>query len=138
MWKKLIFVLVILCVLMPRLSNGQEAKAVLEGVTKAMGDVKSLQYAGSGANFSFGQSVAPGTSWPRFNVKSYSRMVNYDTPAMRDAIVRTQAEPGARGGGGIPLVGEQHQLLMVSGTHAWNQVGENPPAPALAAVADRL
>src|SRR5438128_815243 len=137
MWKKLIFVLLMLCVLMPRLGYGQEAKAVLEGVTKAMGDVKSLQYTGSGANFSFGQSVSPGAPWPRFNVKSYTRMVNYDTPAMRDEIVRTQAEPGARGGGGIPLVGEQRQNLMVSGTHAWNQVGENPPAPALAAVADR-
>ncbi len=138
MWKKLIFMLVILCVLMPRLGHGQEAKAVLDSVTKAMGDVKSLQYAGSGANFAFGQSVAPGALWPRFNVKSYSRMVNYDTPAMRDEIVRTQAEPGARGGGGIPLAGEQRQNLMVSGTQAWNQIGENPPAPALAAVADRL
>jgi hypothetical protein len=46
MWKKLIFVFVILCVLMPRLSHGQEAKAVLEGVAKAMGDVQSLQYTG--------------------------------------------------------------------------------------------
>ena len=137
MWKKLIFMLVILCVLMPRLGHGQEAKAVLDGVTKAMGDVKSLQYTGSGTNFAFGQNVAPGTPWPRFNVKSYTRSVNYDTPAMRDEIVRTQAEPGARGGGGIPLVGEQRQNLMVSGTHAWNQAGENPPAAALAAVADR-
>src|SRR5215510_16039455 len=41
MWKKLIFVLVILCVLMPRLGHAQEAKAVPDGVTKAMGDVKS-------------------------------------------------------------------------------------------------
>ena len=138
MWKKLIFVSVVLCVLMPRLGHGQEAKAVLEGVAKAMGDVKSLQYSGSGANFAFGQNVSPGTPWPRFNVKSYTRMINYDTPAMRDEIVRTQAEPGARGGGGIPLVGEQRQLQMVSGTYAWNQVGENPPAPALAAVTDRL
>ena len=137
MWQKLIFVLVILCVLMPRLGHGQDAKAALDSVTKAMGDVKSLQYTGSGANFSFGQSVTPGAPWPRFNVKSYTRMVNYDTPAMRDEIVRTQAEPGARGGGGIPLVGEQRQNLMVSGTQAWNQVGENPPTPALAAVADR-
>jgi len=138
MWKKLIFVSVILCVLMPRLGHGQEAKAVLEGVAKAMGDVKSLQYTGSGANFAFGQNVAPGAPWPRFNVKSFTRMVNYDTPAMRDEIVRTQADPGERGGGGIPLVGEQRQLQMVSGTHAWSQVGENPPAPALAAVTDRL
>ena len=137
MWKKLVFVLIIVG-LIPQLGQAQDTKAVLDGVAKAMGDVKSLQYTGSGANFAFGQSPSPGAPWPRFNVKSYTRMVNYDTPAMRDEIVRTQAEPGARGGGGIPLVGEQRQLQMVSGTHAWNQVGENPPAAALAAVADRL
>ena len=136
MWKKLIFALVIVG-LLARLGHGQDAKAVLDGVAKAMGDVKSLQYTGSGSTFAFGQNPAPGTPWPRFNVKSFTRMINYDTPAMRDEIVRTQAEPGERGGGGIPLVGEQRQLLMVSGNHAWSQVGENPPAPALAAVADR-
>jgi glyoxylase-like metal-dependent hydrolase (beta-lactamase superfamily II) len=135
MWKKLIFVPVILCVLMPRLGHGQEAKAVLEGVAKAMGDVKSLQYTGSGSTFSFGQNPTPGTPWPRFNAKSYTRMINYDTASMRDEIVRSQAEPGARGGG-LPLAGEQRQILMVSGNHAWNQVGENIN-PALAAVADR-
>src|SRR5262249_51376072 len=132
----------IICVLIPQLGYGQDAKAVLAGVTKAMGDVKSLQYTGSGANFAFGQNVAPGTPWPRFNVKSFTRMVNYDTPAMRDELVRTQADPGERGGGGIPLGGEQRQTQMGSGTHAGPQAvvpsGENPPpAPALAAVADR-
>ena len=35
-------------------------------------------------------------------------------------------------------MGEQRQLQAVSGTQAWNQVGENPPTPAVAAVADRL
>ena len=49
MWKKLILVLVV-CVLTPRQGNGQDAKAVLDGVAKSMGEVKSLQYAGSGAN----------------------------------------------------------------------------------------
>jgi glyoxylase-like metal-dependent hydrolase (beta-lactamase superfamily II) len=135
MWKKLTLVLAAL-VLMPQAGNAQEAKAVLDGVAKSMGDVKSLQYAGSGANYSFGQNVAPGTPWPRFNLKSYTRTVDYDTPAMRDEIVRTQAEE--RGGGGIPLVGEQRQLQAVSAAQAWNQVGENPITPALAAVADRL
>jgi glyoxylase-like metal-dependent hydrolase (beta-lactamase superfamily II) len=138
MWKKLIFVLVILCVLMPRLGASQEAKAVLEGVTKAMGDVKSLQYTGSGTNFAVGQNASPSVPWPRFNVKSYTRGVNYDTVSMRDELVRTQGEQPPRGGGGQPMVGEQRQLQMVSGTHAWTQTGENPPAPALAAVADRL
>src|SRR5262249_28833469 len=68
--------------------------------------------------------------------KSFTRMVNYDTASMRDEIVRTQVEP-VRGGGGQPVVGEQRQIQMVSGNHAWNQVGENPPAPALVAVSYR-
>jgi glyoxylase-like metal-dependent hydrolase (beta-lactamase superfamily II) len=136
MWKKWILVFVALA-LMPRLGNGQDSRAVLDGVTKAMGDVKSLQYTGNGAYFFLGQSVAPGTPWPRFNLKTFTRTINYDTPAMRDDFVRTQADPAARGGGGIPLIGEQHLIQGVSGTDAWNQVGENPPTPAIAAVADR-
>jgi len=92
MWKNLIFVLVIVCVLMPRLGDGQEAKAVLDGVAKTMGDVKSLQYTGSGSNNAVGQSAAPGVPWPRFNVKSFTRTINYDTVSMRDELVRTQAE----------------------------------------------
>jgi len=137
MWNKLILVLVAV-VLMPGLGNGQDPKAVVDGVAKSMGDVKSLQYAGNGAYFFLGQNVSPGTPWPRFNLKSYTRTLDYETPAMRDEFVRTQADPGARGGGGIPLVGEQRQLQAVSGTSAWSQVGENPPAAALAAVGDRL
>src|SRR5215813_3656465 len=137
MWKKLILVLAV-CVLLPGLGNGQEPKAALDGVVKAMGDVKSLQYAGNGAYFFLGQSVSPGAPPPRFNLKSYTRTVDYETPSLRDEFVRTQAEPGARGGGGVPLVGEQRQLQALSGTQAWNQVGENPPTPALAAVTDRL
>jgi glyoxylase-like metal-dependent hydrolase (beta-lactamase superfamily II) len=136
MWKKWILVFVALA-LMPRLGNGQDSRAVLDGVTKAMGDVKSLQYTGNGAYFFLGQNVAPGTPWPRFNLKTFTRTINYDTPAMRDDFVRTQADPAARGGGGIPLIGEQHLIQGVSGTDAWNQVGENPPTPAIAAVADR-
>jgi glyoxylase-like metal-dependent hydrolase (beta-lactamase superfamily II) len=137
MRKKWIFVFVALA-LTPRLGIGQETRAVLDSVAKAMGDPKSLQYTGSGANFSFGQSVSPGSPWPRFNLKSYIRTINYDTPAMRDDLVRTQADPAARGGGGIPLVGEQRLLQAVSGNDAWNQVGENPPTAAIAAVGDRL
>src|SRR6516165_9734727 len=136
MRKKWLFAVVALA-LMPRLGHGEESKAVLDNVAKAMGDVKSLQYTGNGAYFFLGQSVAPATPWPRFNLKTYTRSINYDTPAMRDDFVRTQADPAARGGGGIPLVGEQHLIQGVSGADAWNQVGENSPTPAVAAVADR-
>src|SRR5919199_4079634 len=128
--------LIIMGVLMPRLGHGQEAKAALDGVAKAMGDVKSLQYTGSGTLWALGQSAYPGAPWPRFNAKSYTRAVNYDTLSMRDEVVRTQGENPPRGGGVQPVIGEQRQILLVSGIYAWNQAGENA-IPAPAAVADR-
>jgi hypothetical protein len=76
------------CVLIPRLGNGQEAKAVLAGVAKAMGDVKMLQYTGSGSTSALVQSPSPETPWPRFNAKSYSRSVNYDTASRRAGLKR--------------------------------------------------
>jgi glyoxylase-like metal-dependent hydrolase (beta-lactamase superfamily II) len=136
MWKQLLFVLVMMGMLMPRLSDGQEAKTVLDGVAKAMGAVKTLQYTGSGSIFAVGQSPSPGTPWPRFNAKSYTRSVNYDTSSMRDEIVRTQVD-APRGGGGQPVLGEQRQNQAVSGTHAWSQTGETT-TPQLAAGPDRL
>src|SRR5688572_6110311 len=123
MWKKLVLVLVV-CMLMPQLSHSQDAKVVLASVAKAMGDVKSLQYTGSGSTYAVGQSWVPGAPWPRFNAKSFTRTINYDTVSMRDEILRTQAENPPRGGGGQPVRGEQRQNMSVSGTHAWNQMGE--------------
>ena len=137
MWKKLILVLVIMCMLIPRLGHGQDAKTALAGVTKSMGDPKTLQYTASGTLWQLGQSPYPGTSWPRFNIKSQTRVVNYDTVSMRDEVVRTQGENPPRGGGIQPIIGEQRQILLVSGTYAWNQAGENA-VPAPAAAADRL
>src|SRR5437016_1382993 len=136
MLKKLVLALA-LTLLGSGLANAQDAKAVLDGVSKAMGDVKSLQYGGSGAYFAFGQAFAPGAPWPRFGVKTYTRTVDYETPAMRDEYVRADGDPTARGGG-APLPPGQRATQAVSGKHAWNQVGENPPAPTLAAINDRL
>ncbi|MBV9198195.1 MAG: hypothetical protein JOY83_00370, partial [Alphaproteobacteria bacterium] len=64
MWKNPILVLVAF-VIAPHLGYGQETKAALDDVSKAMGEVKSLQYSGSGAFFAFGQSFTPGEPWPR-------------------------------------------------------------------------
>ena len=89
-WKNLILVLVAF-VIAPQLGYGQDSKTVLDGVSKAMGEVKSLQYSGSGAFFSFGQSFTPGEPWPRFGLKSYTRTIDYETPALRDEVVRAEA-----------------------------------------------
>src|SRR5262245_332787 len=125
MWKKLILAIVVLT-LIPWVAASQDAKTTLDAVAKAMGatDLKSIQYSGSGSTFAPGQSPAPGTPWPRFNAKSFIRTINYDTASMRDEILRTQAENPPRGGGGQPVMGEQRQILVVSGNYAWNQTGE--------------
>jgi glyoxylase-like metal-dependent hydrolase (beta-lactamase superfamily II) len=136
MWRKLILVAA-LGALPPVLAHAQDAKATIDAVAKAMGDVKSVQYSGSGAYFAFGQAYAPGAAWPRFGVKSWTRTADYEVPAMRDEYVRADGDPMARGGG-APLPPNTKATQAVSGKHAWNQVGQNAPTPALAVVNDRL
>ena len=85
--------------------------------------LKSIAIKGSGSSFALGQSHAPGEPWPRFNLRSFTRTVNYETASMRDDIIRTQGEDPPRGGGQQPVRGEQRQIFLVSGDHAWNVVG---------------
>jgi hypothetical protein len=138
MWKTLMFVMAVV-VLMWQVGECQDAKTVLEGVAKAMGatDLKTIQYSGSGSTYAVGQNPNPTAPWPRFNAKSFTRSVNYDTVSQRDEIVRTQAEQPPRGGGGQPVIGEQRQVQLVSGSHTWNQMGDTAN-PVLVAVPDRL
>jgi glyoxylase-like metal-dependent hydrolase (beta-lactamase superfamily II) len=114
----------------------QEARAALEAATQALGAVRTLEYTGSGTMFQAGQSPAPGQPWPRFNLKSYTRAVNYDTASLRDELVRTQGENPPRGGGQQPVRGEQRQVFAVSGDHAWNVVAD-AAVPAPIALAER-
>jgi glyoxylase-like metal-dependent hydrolase (beta-lactamase superfamily II) len=125
MWTKLLLVFAVFGLLFQS-GYAKEVNPALVDIATTMGaiDLKSLQYTGSGSTFAPGQSPSPGMPWPRFNAKSYTRTINYDTVSMRDEIVRTQGDQPPRGGGGQPVVGEQRQILVVSGTHAWNQTGE--------------
>jgi glyoxylase-like metal-dependent hydrolase (beta-lactamase superfamily II) len=122
----------LLLVLAPLAVEAQDSKAALEAVAKALGadSVTSIQYAGSGTVYGFGQSAHPGTAWPRFGAKSFTRSINYTTASMRDELVRTQAENPPRGGANQPIRGEARQTFVLNGDQAWNIVGENPvPAP---------
>jgi glyoxylase-like metal-dependent hydrolase (beta-lactamase superfamily II) len=109
--------------------SAQDAAQVLRRAGDALGGgmPKAVQYSGTGTNYQFGQSVRPGGPWPKYVVKSYTAVVDYDASAMKVELVRIQDHPAAT---------EQKQVVAVSGTHAWNVAGENvQPAPA--AVADR-
>jgi hypothetical protein len=95
------------------------------------------QYSGTGLSFSLGQSPRPDTPWPGAAIKSFTAAVSYETPAMRQDIVRTQWTTPTPGVTAQTIVGEPRQILVVSGTRAWNVTGETA-TPAMGAVADRL
>src|SRR2546429_8140532 len=45
--------------------------------------IKTLQFTGSGQNFSVGQNYTPAEPWPPVTVKTYTASINYDTGSMR-------------------------------------------------------
>jgi glyoxylase-like metal-dependent hydrolase (beta-lactamase superfamily II) len=116
--------IVALCAFISWPVNGQDAKSVLDNAAKNMGTVKSIQYSGNGSSYSVGQSIHPNNAWPKaFNLKSYTRVINYDTMSSREESVRT---PAAN-----PSGPESRQVALVSGSSAWNVAGNNAnPAPA--------
>ncbi|HLG14406.1 MAG TPA: MBL fold metallo-hydrolase [Blastocatellia bacterium] len=120
-------------------SGAQGKETALQKAAAVLGarDLKSIQYSGSGYNFAVGQNVNPRAAWPKFNVKSYARVINYETVSSREELVRTQFENPPRGGGAQPIIGEQRQVLLVSGPHAWNLSGTTA-TPAPAAAGERL
>jgi len=117
--------------LSPLAAEAQDAKATLEAAAKALGEAKSIDIKGSGVVFQVGQSYTPGQPWPQFNVRTFSRVVNYETASLRDDLMRTRAlEPPV--GGGAYVRGEHRQVFVLSGDHAWNVMGENTVAAPIA------
>ena len=117
--------------LAPFSAEAQDGRATLEAAAKALGatDLKSIEIQGGGVFSRAGQSQTPGMAWPQFNVRSFTRLVNYETASLRGEMVRTRTLEPPRGPG--PYVrGEHTAVAVVSGDHAWNVMGENAvPAP---------
>ena len=116
-------------------TRAQEAKTVLQSATKAMGDVKSIQYSGSGQLGILGQAFTPGGPWPINDIKSYTRTIDYGSKSAKEEMTLVEPTPIRKGGGG-PFAGEQKQVNLVSGQYAWNQPG-SAPQPAVAAADER-
>jgi len=93
-----------------------DVKNVVNNSLKAMGadNLKTIEYSGTGADFSVGQAMNPRSGWPRFTYKTYTRQIDFNAPASRMQRVRVQGENPPRGGGGQPLVGEQNQNQVVT------------------------
>jgi glyoxylase-like metal-dependent hydrolase (beta-lactamase superfamily II) len=106
-------------------SSPRDAASVLRDAQQAMGSVNSIQYSGTGMNAFFGQALTAGQEWPRRDMSSYTRSINYEQRSARDEMNFAQ-----------PTFGGQQQNTQVNGDKAWN-VGPSGPAPQLAAAEER-
>ncbi len=114
-----------LALLVPMPSFAQDAASVMDAASKAMGvaTLKTVEYSGSGFDFAFGQAFNPGSPWPRFIDKTYTRQVDFDAPASRVERIRVQALDPPLGGGQQPIRGEQQQIqtIVVGAGTPWVQ-----------------
>ena len=106
-------------------STPRTATSVLQAAQTAMGNPTSIQYSGTGMNAFVGQALTAGEEWPRRDLASFTRTINYEQRASREELNFAQ-----------PTFGGQQQNAQVNGDKAWN-VGPNGPVPQVAAAEGR-
>jgi hypothetical protein len=106
-------------------SRAPNPKSILHQAEKAMGDVQTIQYSGTGVNGDFGQALSSGAEWPRREVTAYSKTINYDGKSSTEQIVFAQ-----------DVFGGRKQNAQVNSDKAWTD-GENGPILQLAAADER-
>ncbi len=133
-----LWVFFVVLALMIGTAAAQDARAVLQAADRAMGasNLKSIQFSGTGWLGAVGQSYAPDLDWPRTDLTSYTRTIDYDARSSKEEFVRILGNNPPRGGGRLPVQGEkQRRVQMVSGNYAWTMQGNNAnPQPAAAEV----
>lgn len=95
------------------------------------GDMRSIEFSGTGRWYQFGQAPNPTLPWPAFDVKSFSAAIDYTTPAARVQMERIQiVEPGRARPAPVP----QRPVQIISATQAWNLTVPAGAAPGTAPV----
>ncbi|MBI4886711.1 MAG: MBL fold metallo-hydrolase [Acidobacteria bacterium] len=121
-----------LAVVVVAVAGAQDARGVLQTAAAAMGasNMTSIQYTGTGWQGMVGQNVAPDQDWPRVDLTSYTRTIDFDTMSSREEYARVQGSNPARGGGaGFPFLTEQRVVNLVSGNYAWTLNAQGQPVP---------
>jgi hypothetical protein len=103
--------------------SAQDARSVLQSAAKAMGaaNLKTIQYTGAGWDASVGQSYNLTGDWPRFEVTSFARTIDYDAKSLREERTRRQGNYPTYG---RPPLQEERITALLSGNFAWNVRGE--------------
>ncbi len=109
-----------LSMLMTGSATAQSAQSVLQATALAMGmeNLTSIQYSGSGWRGRVGQNVSPDRDWPRVELPSYTRTIDFDTMSSKEEYV---PEAGAR------------VTSLVRGDYAWSLDAQGAPVPQPAA-----
>lgn len=96
-----------------------------------VGKVKTVEFAGTGRWYQFGQAPAPGLSWPPFDASVYKAAIDYANAGAHVQIVRKQVvEPGRN----RPAPTEQKPDQYIVGATAWNLAPPPNTPPGTAAV----
>src|SRR5262249_23539432 len=106
----------------------QDAKTVIANASKAMGadNLKTIQYSGSGTESSFGQAFDVHSGWPGFELKTYTRTINFETPSWQIQRVNGEQPPDRRGGGNP---GPANQVVIVNANTQWAQLADHYSIP---------
>ena len=99
-------------------ADAQSVQSVLQSTATAMGmeNLTSIRYSGTGWQGRVGQNVSPDQDWPRVDLTSYTRTIDFDTMSSKEEYVRAQGN-----------VGEVTNL--VSGDYAWTLDAQGQPVP---------
>jgi len=122
--------LVLLLLLTPAVTLAQDASTVIHRAQKAIGEVTSIRYYGTGHLGAVGMNWNPTSPWHTTALSTYIRTIDYPSASSTEEMKRTQENPPMLGGE-APFVDEIHEARRVSGKYAWNQpANANPPLPA--------
>ncbi len=112
-------------------AGAQDAGAFLQAAAKAIGadTLKCVSYTGANGYVGIvGQAHDIKNDWPRVELASISRTINFDAKTMVEERVIRQGNYPRIGGGGIPIQGEQRQQNFASGRFAWTVQNGNAVA----------
>ena len=128
MFKKLLGVVVLVGLLSAH-AAGQDAKTVISNASRAMGadSLKTLQFTATGWEYTFGQAVNARSPWPGYESKTYTRTINFETPAWRIERLITPGLPARRGGGLVPAT---NQTFVITANTGWAQQLDHWMLPA--------
>src|SRR5688572_32075133 len=81
-------------------ASAQDALAVVQAAATHMGatNLKTIQMSGAGWTAAVGQSFGLTNDWPRFEVPTYTKVIDYDAKTSREEYTRRQGNYPPQGG----------------------------------------